>query len=81
MDILLIFLTSFGAVLLSNRFTRRGPLALADMAIGVVGGLFGAGLAQLLSVEGAGWSLGLPLLLAGCLAIGLASLRDHPALR
>jgi hypothetical protein len=81
MDMFLIFLTSFGAAFLSNRLAQRGPLTLADIAIGVVGGLFGASLAQLLSVEGAGWSLGLPLLLAGCLALGLASLRDRPALR
>ncbi len=81
MDIALIFLTSIGAVLLSNHLARRGPLARADLAIGLTGGLFGASLAQFLSVEGAGWSLGLPLLLTGCLALGLESLRDRPALR
>ena len=81
MDIFLIFLTSLGAAILAHRLARRGPLGTADIAIGVVGGLFGAGLAQLLSVEGAGGSLALPLLLAGCLAIGLESLQDRSVRR
>jgi len=79
MDIILIFLTSLGAAMLANRLARRGPLAMADIAVGVVGGLAGLSLAQLLSVERNQWSLGLPLLLAFCLAIGLESLRDRPA--
>ncbi|MFL5803230.1 MAG: hypothetical protein ACJ8CR_16015 [Roseiflexaceae bacterium] len=81
MDVILIFLTSLGAAILANRLARRGPLTRADIAIGVVGGLVGVSLARLLSVEGAGWSLGLPLLLASCLAIGLESLQDRSVRR
>jgi hypothetical protein len=77
MDVLLIFLMSLGAASLSKRLARRGPLTLADMAIAVACGVVGVSLAQLLSVEGAEWGLGLPLLLAGCLAIGLESLQDR----
>jgi hypothetical protein len=75
MDIILIFLTSFGATYLANRLARRGPFSSADLAIAVVGGLVGVSLARLLSVEGAERGLGLPLLLACCLAIGLESLQ------
>jgi hypothetical protein len=81
MDSILIFLTSLGAAVLANRLARRGPLTRADIAIGVVAGLAGVSLAPLLSVEGAGWSLGLPLLLASCLAIGLESLQDRSVRR
>jgi hypothetical protein len=80
-DIILLFLASFGAAILAHRLARRGPLARADISIGVIGGLAGVSLAQLLGAEGAGWSLGLPLLLATCLAIGLESLQDHPVQR
>lgn len=81
MDALLIFLTSFGAAWLSNRLGRRGRLTPADIASGIIGGLAGVSLAQILSVEGAGWGLGLPLLLAACLAIGLESLQERSARR
>ena len=77
MDVLLIFLISLGAASLSKRLARRGPLTWADIAIAVACGLAGVSMAQLLSVEGAGRGLGLPLLLAGCLAIGLESLQDR----
>jgi hypothetical protein len=77
MDAILIFLTSLGAAYLANRLARRGPFTQADLAIGIIGGLIGLGLAQFLSIEGAEWNLGLPLLLAGCLAIGLESLQGR----
>ena len=77
MDALLIFLTSLGAAYLANRLARRGPFTLADLAIGIVGGIIGVGLAQFLGAGGAEWHLGLPLVLAGCLAIGLESLQGR----
>jgi hypothetical protein len=80
MDTLLIFLTSLGAAVLTNRLARREPLALADIA-GVVAGCLGVGIAQILSVEGAGRELGLPLLIAFCFPIGLQSFQDRPARR
>ena len=79
MDTLLIFLTSLGAAVLANRLVRRGPLALADIACGVVAGCLAVGIAQILSVEGAGRELGLPLLIAFCFPIGLQSFQDRSA--
>jgi hypothetical protein len=81
MEFTLIFLSSFGAALLANRLAHRGPLAPADIACGVVAALVGLSLAQQLRVEGAGWSLGLPLLITVCLAIGLESLQERSVRR
>ena len=80
MDTILIFLTSLGAAALINRLARRGPLTLADIASGIVAGGLGVGIAQILSVEGAGRELGLPLLIAFCFPIGLLSFQ-RPAPR
>ena len=73
MDTILIFLTSLGAAVLVNRLARRGPLTVGDIAGGIIAGGLGVGIAQILSVEGAGRELGLPLLLAFCFPIGLLS--------
>jgi hypothetical protein len=73
MDTLLIFLTSLGAAVLANRLARRGPLTVGDIASGVVSGGLGVGLALILSGEGAGSHLGLPLLIAFCFPFGLQS--------
>jgi hypothetical protein len=47
----------------------------------VFGGLVGLCMAQLLSVEGAGWGPGLPLLLACVLTLGLESLQHRSFIR
>jgi hypothetical protein len=81
MDTLLIFLTSLGAAVLANRLARRNPLSLADLFSALVAGGLGLGIAHLLSAEGAGRVLGLPLLIAFCFALGLQSFQERPARR
>ena len=71
MDTLLIFLTSLSAAVLANRLARREPLTMGDIAGGLIAGALGVGLAQILSSEGAGGQLGLPLLIAFCFPLGL----------
>jgi hypothetical protein len=73
MDTLLIFLTSLGAAVLANRLARRGPLTVSDIASGLVAGGLSVGIALILSSEGAGSQLGLPLLIAFCFPLGLQS--------
>lgn len=73
MDTLLIFLTSLGAAVLANRLARRGRLNVGDIASGLVSGGLGVGIALILSGEGSGSHLGLPLLIAFCFPLGLQS--------
>jgi hypothetical protein len=80
-DALLIFLTSLGTAYLVARHTRRGTFSMADLAIGVFCGIASLSMARLLSVEGAEWRPGLPLLLACALTLGLQSLQHRSSLR
>ena len=73
METLLIFLTGLGAAVLANRLPRTGPLTVGDIASGIIAGGLGVGIMQILSVEGAGSQLGLPLLIAFCFPFGLQS--------
>jgi hypothetical protein len=78
-DAILIFLTSLGTAFLSARLSGGSRVTLADMMLGVVGGLAGLGMARLLLVETGAVGLGLPLFLACALTLGLESLRHHSA--
>jgi uncharacterized membrane protein YeaQ/YmgE (transglycosylase-associated protein family) len=64
---------------LSISITRRAPFQLADLLIGVVGGLVGVGVGQYLGLTEASWNLGLPLLVACGLTLGLSGTRTARA--
>jgi uncharacterized membrane protein YeaQ/YmgE (transglycosylase-associated protein family) len=57
---------------LSSRITRRASFQLADLLIGVVGGLVGLSVGHYLGLTDASWNLGLPLLVACGLTLGLS---------
>ena len=60
---------------LSSRITRRASFQLADLLIGVVGGLVGLSVGHYLGLTDASWNLGLPLLVACGLTLGLSGTR------
>jgi hypothetical protein len=70
---IVLFAASLGAAYLAGRLARREPFALADLAIGLVGGLAGMSVTQFLGAA----EPGLALLIACGLPIGLGSLRRH----
>jgi hypothetical protein len=74
MNAILIFLTSIGTAYLVARLSRRRTFGLADLVLGIFCGCASLSMAQLLSVEGAGWGSGLPLFVACALTLGLESL-------
>jgi hypothetical protein len=80
-DAILIFLTSIGTAYLVARLSRYGSFGLADLVIGIFCGCASLSLAQLISVESAGWQPGLPLFVACALTLGLESLPRRSSLR
>jgi len=78
---ILIFFTSIGTAYLVARLSRRGSFGLTDLVIGIFCGCASLSMAQLLSVEGAGWEPGLPLCVACALTLGLESLPHRSPLR
>lgn len=76
MDAILIFLTSLASAYLARRLAQREPFGLPDLVIGLFAGFMSLVLARFLDSQNAGASLGLPLLLACCLALGLESLQQ-----
>jgi hypothetical protein len=78
-DAILIFLTSLGTAFFSARLSGGSRATLADMTLGVVGGLAGLAVARMLVVDAGVSGLGLPLFLACALTLGLESLRHHSA--
>jgi hypothetical protein len=80
-DAILIFFTSIGTAYVVARLRRRGAFGLTDLVLGIFCGCASLSMAQLLSVEGAEWSLGLPLFVACALTLGLESLPHRSALR
>jgi hypothetical protein len=81
MDAILIFLTSIGTAYVVARLSRRGVFGLTDLVLGIFCGCASLSMAQLLSVEGAGWGLGLPLFVACALTLGLESLPHRSSMR
>ena len=81
MNAILIFLTSISTAYVVARLSRRGTFGLADLVIGIFCGCASLSMAQLLSVEGAGWEPGLPLFVACALTLGLESLPHRSPLR
>jgi len=76
---ILILLAGIGTAYLASRMTRRESFRLADLLIGVVGGLVGISIAQFFGMAESSWSLGLPLLIACGLTLGLSSSRTARA--
>jgi hypothetical protein len=77
MNVVIIPLASMGTALLAGRLSHQRPVALADLLIGLIGGLIGLSVAQFFGPADTLWSLGLPLLVACGLTLGLS--RPDPA--
>jgi len=60
MYIMLIVFAGVGTAYLASRVTHRTSFQLADLLIGVVGGLVGLSIGQYFGMAEASWSLGLP---------------------
>jgi uncharacterized membrane protein YeaQ/YmgE (transglycosylase-associated protein family) len=69
---ILILFAGVGTAYLASRVTRRASFRLADLLIGVVGGLVGLSVAQYFGMAESSWNLGLPLLVACGLTLGLS---------
>jgi uncharacterized membrane protein YeaQ/YmgE (transglycosylase-associated protein family) len=76
---ILIVFAGVGTAYLASRITQRGPFQLADLLIGVVGGLVGLSIGQYFGMAEASWNLGLPLLVACGLTLGLSGARTARA--
>jgi len=79
MYIMLIVFAGVGTAYLASRVTHRTSFQLADLLIGVVGGLVGLSIGQYFGMAEASWSLGLPLLVACALTLGLSGTRTGHA--
>jgi uncharacterized membrane protein YeaQ/YmgE (transglycosylase-associated protein family) len=75
MHIMLILFAGVGTAYLANRVTHRASFQLSDLLIGVVGGLVGLSIGQYFGMAEASWNLGLPLLVACALTLGLSGTR------
>jgi hypothetical protein len=72
---LLVISTGVGTAYLSSRITHGAIFRMVDLLIGVVGGLVGISVGQYLGLAGSGWNVGLPLLIACGLTLGLSRSR------
>ena len=77
MYMMLILFAGVGTAYLASRVTHRASFQLADLLIGVVGGLVGLSIGQYLAE--ASWNIGLPLLVACGLTLGLSGTRTARA--
>ena len=78
MQALLILFVGVGTAYLANRATHRTSIQLADLLIGVVGGLVGLSIGQYYGMAEASWNISLPLLVACGLTLGLSSTKSLP---
>ena len=72
---LLILCAGVGTAYLASRVTHGASFRLADLLIGVVGGLVGLGVGNYFGLAASVWDLGLPLLIACGLTLGLSGSR------
>jgi hypothetical protein len=72
---ILILLAGIGTAYLASRITRRESFQMTDLLIGVVGGLVGISVAQYFGMGEASSNLGLALLVACGLTLGLSGSR------
>ena len=75
----LIIAAGIATAYLASRMTHRGSFRLGDLLIGVVGGLVGISIAQFFGMADSRWTLGLPLLIACGLTLGLSGSRTARA--
>lgn len=73
MHSMLILFAGVGTAYLASRATHRTAFRLVDLLIGVVGGLVGLSIGQYFGMAEASWNIGLPLLVACGLTLGLSS--------
>ena len=76
---ILILLAGVGTAYMVSRITQRNSFQLTDLLIGVVGGLVGLSIGQYFGMAEASWNLGLPLLVACGLTLGLSGTRTARA--
>ncbi len=74
MNTLLIIVASLAAAYLASRMSRREPFTLANLAAAVSGALIGLSMADFNIGARSGGALGMPLLFACGLTIGLIAL-------
>jgi hypothetical protein len=79
MQIMLILFAGVGTAYLASRVTRRMSFRLVDLLIGIVGGLVGLSVAQYFGMADSIWNLGLPLLVACGLTLGLSGTKTIQA--
>ena len=72
---MLILLAGVGTAYLASRVAHHYSFQLADLLVGVVGGLVGLSVGQYLGMAEASWNIGLPLLVACGLTLGLSGTR------
>lgn len=72
---MLILFAGVGTAYLASRVTHDDSFQLVDLLIGVVGGLAGLSVGQYFGIAEASWNLGLPLLIACGLTLGLSGSR------
>jgi hypothetical protein len=72
MSAIVVLLASLFTAYLAGRLSSRAAFTAADLLVGVVGGLIGLSVAQYLGTSGASWGIGLPLLVACGLTLGLS---------
>lgn len=75
MHMILILFAGVGTAYLASHVTHRASFQPADLLIGIVGGLVGLSIGQYFGMAEASWNLGLPLLVACGLTLGLSSTR------
>jgi hypothetical protein len=71
---MIILLAGIVVAYLARPGAGRRPFTAADLCAGLVGGAVGMTAARHLGI-GAAWQLGLPLLIASALALGIQSLQ------
>jgi hypothetical protein len=76
---ILILCAGVGTAYLASRVARRASFRLVDLLIGIVGGLVGLSVAQYFGMAETSWNIGLPLLVACGLTLGLSGTRTAHA--
>jgi hypothetical protein len=79
MQALLILFVGLATAYLARRATHRAAFQPADLLIGVVGGLVGLSLGLFFGMAESSWDIGLPLLVACGLTLGLSGARTAHA--
>ncbi len=76
---ILILCAGVGTAYLASRVARRESFRLADLLIGLVSGMIGLSVAQYFGMAEASLNIGLPLLVACGLTLGLSGARPARA--